>query len=168
LGFAQLAIDGLLGLLASGVEIVARCAEHLRRDVKKGLHRSALLWRECAGCHVTGFDQVADVGQFVGDFKQGGRSFTLGSWLGLLACAWYTVGPRGRRGTLGLPGTDIFYTEHIPPAAPPHAGQPPTPKTGLYRIEHIPPAAPIHGGHRAAFAIVIVAIGLIIMLAGHG
>jgi hypothetical protein len=29
--------------------------------------------------------------------------------------AWYTIGPRGRRVTVGLPGAGIFYTEHIPP-----------------------------------------------------
>lgn len=36
--------------------------------------------------------------------------------------AWYTIGPRGRRVTLGLPGTGLYWTEHIPPAKPPHAG----------------------------------------------
>jgi hypothetical protein len=71
--------------------------------------------------------------------------------------AWYTVGPRGRRVTLGLPGTGIFYTQSLPPAAPPHAGQPATPRPGLYRIERIPPAPPIHGGHRAAFVVVVAA-----------
>ena len=74
-----------------------------------------------------------------GNLSRSGPSLSIGH-----RGAWYTVGPRGRRVNLGLPGTDIFYTEHIPPAAP------------------------IHGGHRAAFAIVIVAIALIIMLAGHG
>jgi Protein of unknown function (DUF4236) len=33
--------------------------------------------------------------------------------------ARYTVGPRGRRVTLGLPGTGLFWTERVPPAAPP-------------------------------------------------
>ena len=32
--------------------------------------------------------------------------------------AWYTVGPRGQRATLGLPGTGIFWTERITPIAP--------------------------------------------------
>jgi hypothetical protein len=41
--------------------------------------------------------------------------------------AWYTVGPRGRRMTVGLPGSGIYWTEQAPPA----------------------PA--IHGGHRLAF-----------------
>jgi len=36
--------------------------------------------------------------------------------------AWYTVGQRGGRATLGLPGTGLFWTEKVPPAAPPHAG----------------------------------------------
>jgi uncharacterized protein DUF4236 len=36
--------------------------------------------------------------------------------------AWYTVGPRGRRVSLGLPGTGIYWTEKVPPAAPPHSG----------------------------------------------
>ena len=58
--------------------------------------------------------------------------------------AWITIGPRGKRATVGWPGSGLFYTEKIPPAAR------------------------IHGGHRAAFAIVIVAIGLLILLAGHG
>jgi hypothetical protein len=35
---------------------------------------------------------------------------------------WLTVGPRGRRATLGIPGTGIYWTEEIPPSAPPHAG----------------------------------------------
>ena len=36
--------------------------------------------------------------------------------------AWYTVGPRGQRATLGLPGTGIFWTQQVSPAAPLHAG----------------------------------------------
>jgi uncharacterized protein DUF4236 len=36
--------------------------------------------------------------------------------------AWYTIGPRGRRVSLGLPGTGLYWTEHYPPARPPHAG----------------------------------------------
>ena len=36
--------------------------------------------------------------------------------------AWYTIGPRGRRATVGLPGSGVFWTERYPPAAPPHAG----------------------------------------------
>jgi hypothetical protein len=58
--------------------------------------------------------------------------------------AWYTVGPHGRRVTLGIPGSGLFWTEHIPPAAPPHAW------------------------HRSAFVLVILAIGLFILLAGRG
>ena len=29
--------------------------------------------------------------------------------------AWYTIGPRGRRVTLGLPGTGLYWTELRPP-----------------------------------------------------
>jgi hypothetical protein len=32
--------------------------------------------------------------------------------------AWYTIGPHGRRVTLGLPGTGLFWTERIPPHRP--------------------------------------------------
>lgn len=35
---------------------------------------------------------------------------------------WYTIGPRGRRLTVGAPGTGLYWTESYPPAAPPHAG----------------------------------------------
>jgi hypothetical protein len=55
--------------------------------------------------------------------------------------AWYTVGPRGRRVTVGVPGSGLYYTETVPPAAPPHAG------------------------HRSAFALVVLAIGLLVLLA---
>ena len=48
--------------------------------------------------------------------------------------AWYTVGPRGRRVTVGLPGTGIYWTESYPPAPSPH------------------------GGHRLAFVLVVVAV----------
>jgi hypothetical protein len=58
-----------------------------------------------------------------------------------------------------------FYTQSLPAAVAPHAGQPATPKTGLYRVEHIPPAAPIHGGHRAAFVVVIVGLALVLLVA---
>ena len=60
--------------------------------------------------------------------------------------AWYTVGPHGRRRvTLGLPGTGIYYTESVPPAAPPHAG------------------------HRSAFVfVVLLVIGALMLIAGHG
>ncbi len=36
--------------------------------------------------------------------------------------AWYTVGPQGRRVTVGLPGSGLYWTEHVPPAPAPHAG----------------------------------------------
>lgn len=33
---------------------------------------------------------------------------------------WYTVGPLGRRATVGLPGTGLFWTHQD--TTPPHAG----------------------------------------------
>jgi len=36
--------------------------------------------------------------------------------------AWYSVGPRGQRATIGLPGTGLFWTEKVSPAAPLHSG----------------------------------------------
>jgi hypothetical protein len=35
----------------------------------------------------------------------------------------------------------------------------------LYWTEHIPPSAPVRAGHRLAFAVVIVGVGLLILLA---
>jgi Protein of unknown function (DUF4236) len=38
--------------------------------------------------------------------------------------AWFTIGPREPRVTLGAPGTGLLYwTEAVPPTRPPHAGQ---------------------------------------------
>jgi hypothetical protein len=53
---------------------------------------------------------------------------------------WYTVGPRGRRATLGLPGTGLFYTH----------------------TETIPPAPVIHATHRASFVLAILALALLV------
>ncbi|MGA2792242.1 MAG: DUF4236 domain-containing protein [Roseiarcus sp.] len=53
--------------------------------------------------------------------------------------AWYTIGPRGRRVTVGLPGSGLFYTEKIGPAAP------------------------LHAGHQSAFILVILGIALLIL-----
>jgi hypothetical protein len=30
--------------------------------------------------------------------------------------AWYTVGPRGRRISVGVPGTGLFWVQQTPPA----------------------------------------------------
>jgi hypothetical protein len=30
--------------------------------------------------------------------------------------SWYTIGPRGRRVTVGLPGSGLYWTEQAPPA----------------------------------------------------
>ena len=37
--------------------------------------------------------------------------------------AWYTIGPRGRRATVGLPRTGLFWTEHAPQVAPRRGGR---------------------------------------------
>ena len=54
---------------------------------------------------------------------------------------WYTVGPRGRRATVGLPGTGLFWTETEPWA----------------RREAIPPGPLVQGHHRLAFVLMIIA-----------
>ncbi len=79
--------------------------------------------------------------------------------------AWYTIGPRGRRVTFGLPGTGLSWTQRLPPAAPPHAALPALPAPRFYLREPIPPAPPIHGSHRATFVVVVVvvAVGLLIL-----
>jgi hypothetical protein len=48
--------------------------------------------------------------------------------------AWWTVGRRGQRATVGLPGSGLYWTERVPPAPPPH------------------------GGHRLAFVVVVIAV----------
>jgi len=61
--------------------------------------------------------------------------------------AWYTVGPRGRRVTLGLPGSGLYWTEKVSQAAP------------------------LRAGHRSAFVlavVAVVAVGLLVLFAGHG
>ena len=50
------------------------------------------------------------------------------------AGAGLTVGPRGRRATVGIPGSGIFWTQTYPPAPAPHTG------------------------HRLAFVLVVVAV----------
>jgi len=45
------------------------------------------------------------------NFSKSGASLSVGH-----KGAWYTVGPRGRRVTLGLPGTGLYWTETVPPA----------------------------------------------------
>jgi hypothetical protein len=66
------------------------------------------------------------------NLSKGGASLSLGH-----RGFWWTVGPRGRRATVGLPGTGLFWTERIPPAPAPH------------------------GGHRAAFVVVVLVVGLL-------
>lgn len=47
------------------------------------------------------------------NFSKGGISLSLGGH-GM----WYTFGTRGRRATIGIPGSGLYWTEHIPPARP--------------------------------------------------
>jgi Protein of unknown function (DUF4236) len=54
--------------------------------------------------------------------------------------AWYTVGARGRRVSLGLPGTGLFWTEHVPP-----------------------PHKPVHAGHRLAFVILVAIVAVYVV-----
>jgi hypothetical protein len=52
--------------------------------------------------------------------SRGGLSLSIGD-----RGPWLTTGPRGRRATLGLPGTGLLLTQHIPPtAAAPPGGHP--------------------------------------------
>ncbi len=53
---------------------------------------------------------------------------------------WYTVGSHRRRVTIGVPGTGLYWTQQVSPAAP------------------------LHHGHRAAFVFVILALGLLALL----
>ena len=57
--------------------------------------------------------------------------------------AWYTVGPRGRRVSAGLPGTGLYWTEKVSAAAP------------------------LHAGHRTVFVLVVIGAGLLILLGSH-
>ena len=50
-------------------------------------------------------------------FSKSGASLSIGH-----RGAWYTVGPRGRRVSVGLPGTGLYWTEQSPPAPEPHSG----------------------------------------------
>ena len=46
------------------------------------------------------------------NFSKSGASLSVGT-----RGAWYTFGPRGQRVSLGLPGTGLYWVEHIPPGA---------------------------------------------------
>jgi hypothetical protein len=68
------------------------------------------------------------------NFSKSGVSLSIGH-----RHAWYTVGPRGRRVSIGIPGTGLYWTERIPPAHAPHYG------------------------HRAAFVILaVIVVGLLV------
>jgi hypothetical protein len=45
------------------------------------------------------------------NLSKSGASFSVGR-----KGMWFTAGPRGRRATVGMPGTGLFWTEKIPPA----------------------------------------------------
>jgi hypothetical protein len=69
---------------------------------------------------------------------------------------WYTVGPKGRRATIGLPGPACTTQKRIrprirhPPARPPNI------------IPHNGPAPPPTRGEQAAFLVVIIImVGLV-------
>ena len=47
------------------------------------------------------------------NLSKGGASLSIGH-----RGAWYTVGPRGRRVSVGLPGTGLFWTATAPPGPP--------------------------------------------------
>jgi hypothetical protein len=55
--------------------------------------------------------------------------------------AWFTISPRGRRISVGLPSTGLWWTESHPWA---------------YR-QPIPPGPPIRGHHRVAFVLIVIA-----------
>ena len=44
------------------------------------------------------------------NFSRSGASLSIGT-----RGAWYTIGPHGRRVTVGLPGSGLFYTERSAP-----------------------------------------------------
>ncbi len=67
------------------------------------------------------------------NLSRSGLSLSLGT-----RGAWFTIGPKGRRATVGIPGSGFYWTERIPPAAPPHTG------------------------HRLAFAALVIVAGLIV------
>ncbi len=66
------------------------------------------------------------------NLSKGGASLSIGH-----RGIWYTIGPRGRRATLGLPGTGLYWTERVSPAAP------------------------LHAGHQSAFALVVVCVAIV-------
>jgi hypothetical protein len=79
------------------------------------------------------------------NFSKSGASLSIGH-----RGFWYTVGPKGRRATVGIPGSGIYYTKTYPahPHPHPHAGPPKI-------IPHNGPASPPTRADQAAFLIVI-------------
>jgi hypothetical protein len=78
---------------------------------------------------------------------------------------WYTIGPKGQRATIGLPGSGVYWTKQYPPAHP-HGAPPTHVAPPLSR-----PIAPPTCADQAAFLIVVaVMVGLVILaaaFAGH-
>ena len=70
------------------------------------------------------------------NFSKSGASLSIGH-----RGAWYTLGPRGRRVSVGLPGTGLYWTEQSPPAPE------------------------LHGGHRLAFVLAIAVFVALVVAA---
>jgi hypothetical protein len=83
--------------------------------------------------------------------SRGGLSLSIGH-----RGAWRTIGPRGQRVSVGLPGTGLFWTEHIPSAQqhqiiePISAGRSNGP--------------PLHVGYRLAFVVGLVVLAAAIIM----
>jgi hypothetical protein len=92
------------------------------------------------------------------NFSKTGASFSIGH-----RGFWYAVGPRGRRATIGIPGTGLYWTKAYPPAAhSPHA--PP-----LKIIPHGGPGSPPTPGEQGAFLVVIlIMVALVVLAAALG
>jgi hypothetical protein len=75
------------------------------------------------------------------NFSRSGQSLSVGH-----RGAWLTFGPRGRRATVGLPGTGLFWTEHAPPTPLRHVGR----------------------GWALAAVVVVIAIAALVMFSHFG
>jgi Protein of unknown function (DUF4236) len=72
------------------------------------------------------------------NLSRGGPSLSIGH-----RGAWFTVGPRDKRVTVGGLGTGLFYTSKIPPAHP------------------------LKAHHQASFLLTVVVIVLLLLWLGH-
>ena len=92
------------------------------------------------------------------NFSKSGASLSIGH-----RGIWYTIGPKGRRATIGLPGSGLYWTQHYPPAAHgPHAGPPKI-------MPHSGPASPPTRAEQGAFILFVlfVLIALAVAIAPH-